>query len=1236
MVLWAKDWIGDAVSASPQASVVWAGLCLVLPLLTSPHTANEANRDGFTYVTTRIRFYTALEPLLQTPRPNQAAAEIQERLVDLYENILSFQVQSILRFYHSRLKGYVKDLAQKTDWKKMQDDIKALEATINGDLDRMSEFVSVQELSRLNKTSTDYLQKMESLLSVSEQQLDVSKAHLGVSQVQLTVTEELRDIAQKQLQTQQAAMQQNLTDEQKKCLHLFRLTSSNKDITYEWYKNRVETRIENTCQWFLQHEDFRKWLDQKSAPLLVSADPGCGKSVLAKYLIDHELPAKSIPGTSICYFFFKNQDQNTARQALCALLHQLFSQNLGLIDNAMDQFESDGPGLVNSTSSLWEIFTEAVHDPRAGPVTVVLDALDECAVSEFCDLMTNLKSQYPYGGEQGSQLKIIMMSRPYKQILSEFQPLLQQFPHVHIPGEEESAIISKEVNSVIEYRVDQLAREKLLSQKLKTILSDKLLGIEHRTYLWVHLVFNYLKNAILKKTEKGIEDAISEMPQTVNDAYEAILARSENRSEVRRILAVILAADEPLTLSEMNVAINIKCDAAHPGSIDDLDLENEDDFKARLRLLCGLFVSISDRRIYLIHLTAREFLLRPDALPSLTAAAHTLPSTLRTLPPSMATWTWHNSISMREAHTIISEICILYLNCLGHNTVSSSESDARMCLLRYAVWNWAEHFRQANVGSDEAITSIALDMYDSSKSERAGWIPTLMKNPGLTQRHESVYAGLLAASYLGHSACIKLLLQRGAEIEVKDVPRGNTPLLWASEKGHGAVVRQLLDAGATVDSQNRRNETSLLLATNRGHFAIVEQLLEAGADVHARDKTGETALFVASSRGDEAVVKLLLKYGSDPNTAAKYGKTPLMEAIEFNHGSIISLYLHAGADIHAADAFGGTALSYSIEFGREIFVKQLLAAGSDVNHKKNDGQTPLCLGAPYENVVQCLLSAGAIVEPDDLGVGPTPLMEAAARGNGESVKMLLEAGANVHRVDENGMAALSHGVVDEEVTRLLLCAGADVERKDTSGMTPLMRAAEEGASGAARLLLEAGVNVHHVSANGMTALLYGACDEEVSQLLLTAGAAVDWQNKSGSTALMIAAEQTEMEVVRLLLGAGANVHLVDTNGMTALLHGASDKRLAQLLVAAGADVNWQSKSGTTPLMRAAEKKQSGTVRLLLEAGANVHLVDENGMTALSYWAKDEEATRLLLVAGAVVDSQTKLDLRRWCMPYGAT
>ncbi|KAF5704085.1 ankyrin repeat domain-containing protein [Fusarium globosum] len=127
-----------------------------------------------------------------------------------------------------------------------------------------------------------------------------------------------------------------------------------KDATYEWYKDRVEERVEDTCLWFLKHEHFQRWLKQDSGPLLVTADSGSGKSVLAKYQIDHGLRRSA----TICYFFFQDQDQNTVGQVLCALLHQLFSQKPSLIEHAMPQFRKDGQCLVNSTESLWK----SIHD----------------------------------------------------------------------------------------------------------------------------------------------------------------------------------------------------------------------------------------------------------------------------------------------------------------------------------------------------------------------------------------------------------------------------------------------------------------------------------------------------------------------------------------------------------------------------------------------------------------------------------------------------------------------------------------------------------------------------------------------------------------------------------------------------------------------------------------------------------------------------------------------------------
>ncbi|KAH7304482.1 hypothetical protein B0I35DRAFT_454747 [Stachybotrys elegans] len=161
--------VNEAVRVSPEASLAWAGVCTILPILTNPVAAEEANRDGFTYVTSRMRFYAELEHLLWPASLRLAAGlrrEFEDHLVDLYQYILEFQVRTVLRFYQSRLARLGDDVVKHEVWKGMLSRIQDLERIFDNDLKKINDSSSRMELESLNKKADKFLADISSILSV--------------------------------------------------------------------------------------------------------------------------------------------------------------------------------------------------------------------------------------------------------------------------------------------------------------------------------------------------------------------------------------------------------------------------------------------------------------------------------------------------------------------------------------------------------------------------------------------------------------------------------------------------------------------------------------------------------------------------------------------------------------------------------------------------------------------------------------------------------------------------------------------------------------------------------------------------------------------------------------------------------------------------------------------------------------------------------------------------------------
>lgn len=506
---------------------------------------------------------------------------------------------------------------------------------------------------------------------------------------------------------------------------------------YEAYKNRISPRHDGTCQWLLKNPDFKSWLTSTHAcPLLVTADPGCGRSVLTRHIVGHELPES----VTICYFFFNDQSQNRANQALCALLHQLLSQRPILIKHAMDKFASDGEKLPDMTSSLWVILGNAIRDKEADDVIFVVDALDECSHSDLPDFMRNIRNLFNDDHEKPS-FKFFPTGRPYEWVTLQFRDLTQDFPTIRIPGEDEehTGLISQDIDAVIKSRVNSLANKLGLKEELKDHLNKRLCEIKHRTYLWIHLVFWFLEEHSFHKTMKGIDAAVAKLPNR-DEAYERILELSTNPEKARKAISIMLAAEVPLSLKELQIAVPTTSETL---CANDLDLEDEDDFYMTLRGWCGLFVHVHHQKVYFLHQTAREFLLSAEDSED----------------PASESRLWLHSTTIEKAHQVLAESCYRYLNfnesvsycleldatlkrLLSDNVPSPAETwslsniaKTEHPFLRYALQHRDHHHLAAGNGGSSTV-----------KELRRDWSRNGIDNPWRELRKS--FRGLLFASWI--------------------------------------------------------------------------------------------------------------------------------------------------------------------------------------------------------------------------------------------------------------------------------------------------------------------------------------------------------------------------------------------------------------------------------------------------------------------------------------------------------
>ena len=295
----------------------------------NPQRQEEALALGLEYVVQLACHFTAVQNdyashqnLSSNGSSDQNAkltSAFETSLVKLYARIIEYEAHALFYISKHPLHRYLRDTVISDKWKDWLDEIKELEQTCVKIMERLASqrlHSGFREMSLKIKTSSDVQQQ---LLQKADE------THKAVKAIQ------------------QHHNSRSCSRQESEYISIFSMTS------YMDYKDRNPERVDGTCQWFLGHATFSRWLNAPNSALLwVSADPGTGKSVLAKALIDKDLLATDTRTT--CYFFFKDDadQQKSLENALAALLHQIFSKKPELLRHAEYACKTDGPSLSTS------------------------------------------------------------------------------------------------------------------------------------------------------------------------------------------------------------------------------------------------------------------------------------------------------------------------------------------------------------------------------------------------------------------------------------------------------------------------------------------------------------------------------------------------------------------------------------------------------------------------------------------------------------------------------------------------------------------------------------------------------------------------------------------------------------------------------------------------------------------------------------------------------------------------
>jgi len=261
-----------------------------------------------------------------------------------------------------------------------------------------------------------------------------------------------------------------------------------------------------------------------------------------------------------------------------------------------------------------------------------------------------------------------------------------------------------------------------------------------------------------------------------------------------------------------------------------------------------------------------------------------------------------------------------------------------------------------------------------------------------------------------------------AEPRMKVLPAGGmTPLLYAAREGCSECTRLLIEGGANINKTDPEAVTPLLMATLNAQWDSAKLLIEAGAWLDKWDYYGRNPLYAAvdyntlphGRRPDRLsddlstsldIIALILENGGNPNLQLKL--FPPYRALGADRGADGLLRTGVTPLFRAARGADIPAMSLLLEHGALVDLPQEndvspLIVSSGYRQSAIDTRGRFRNEAEALEATKLLLKYNADVNART-DVGQTALFGAATNGWNEVISLLIDHGADVTVVDNQG------------------------------------------------------------------------------------------------------------------------------------------------------------------------------------------------------------------------------------------